>query len=131
MAPVSMGGCAIGLLTFGGGALGLLALGGTSLGFWAFGGLAIGWQAFGGCAIAWSGAMGGAAIAHGFALGGIAQALQANNELANRFMRVSPFFQNAQVFIRYFPWINLLWVLPMLLWWRAARAAQNPGSGRT
>jgi len=128
IAPVSIGGCAVGLLPFGGCAVGLLALGGLSLGVWSCGGLALGWQAFGGCAIAWSAALGGAAVAHDFALGGIAQAAQANNELAARFIRPNPFFQYGQVAFRYLVWLNLLWVLPMLLWWRAVRCACSKNS---
>jgi RNA polymerase sigma factor (sigma-70 family) len=123
IAPVSIGGCAVGLLPFGGCAVGLLALGGFSVGIWSCGGLAFGWQAFGGVAIAWSAAAGGYAIAHDFALGGIAQAAQANNEMAARFIRPTPFFQYGQIAVRHLVWLNLLWVIPMLVWWWAVQRA--------
>jgi hypothetical protein len=118
---VSIGGCAIGLIPFGGCAIGALALGGFSLGVWSFGGLAIGWQAFGGFALAWSAAMGGFAIAHDFALGGFAHAAEANNEMAGRFIRPLPLFRYGEVALRHLFWLNLLWVIPMIAWWRAVR----------
>jgi RNA polymerase sigma factor (sigma-70 family) len=118
IAPVCIGGLALGLLPFGGCAAGVLALGGFSLGVWSFGGLALGWQVFGGCAIAWNAALGGVAIAHDFALGGIARAAQANNETAARAMQTSLFFQNAPLAFRYLACLNLLWIIPMLVWWR-------------
>jgi RNA polymerase sigma factor (sigma-70 family) len=125
IAPVSIGGCALGLLPFGGCAVGLLALGGFSLGIWSFGGLAFGWQAFGGFAIAWSAAMGGVAVAHDFALGGFAHAAQVNNELAARFIRPLPFFKYGEVALRYLAWLNLIWVVPMIAWWRAVVSKRN------
>ena len=125
IAPVSIGGCAIGLIPFGGCAVGALALGGLSLGAWSFGGLAIGWQAFGGLAIAWSAAMGGFAVARDFALGGFAYAAQANNELAARFMRPLPFFRYGAVTMRFLFWLNLLWVIPLIAWWRAVARDRN------
>jgi hypothetical protein len=91
------------------------------------GGFALGWQAFGGCAIAWNAAFGGAAMAHDFALGGFAQAAQANNDAAQLFIQASPFFHNAQMVARHLTWLNLIWVLPLILWWRtlARRSARN------
>jgi RNA polymerase sigma factor (sigma-70 family) len=118
IAPVSIGGLALGLLPFGGCAVGLLALGGFSLGVWSFGGLALGWQVFGGCAIAWKAAVGGVALAHDFALGGLAQALQANNDAAQSYLQSNLFFQKAPYALRYLAWLNLLWVVPLLAWWR-------------
>jgi hypothetical protein len=73
---------------------------------------------FGGCAIAWNAAVGGVAIAHDFAIGGIAHALQANNQAAQSFLQPNLFFQNAPLVLRYLAWLNLLWVIPMLAWWR-------------
>jgi RNA polymerase sigma factor (sigma-70 family) len=121
IAPFSMGGLAIGLLPFGGSSVGLLALGGFSIGVWSFGGLALGWQSFGGCAIAWNAAVGGAAVAYDFALGGIAQAAQANNEIATQFIQSNLFFRAGQIGLRYLPWINLLWLVPLFVWWRVVR----------
>ena len=118
IAPVSIGGLALGLLPFGGCAVGLLALGGFSLGVWSFGGLALGWQVFGGCAIAWKAAVGGVAIAHDFAIGGLAHAGQANNAAAQSYLQPNLFFQKAPYALRYLAWLNLLWVVPLLAWWR-------------
>jgi len=115
VAPVSFGGCAIGLVSFGGMAVGGLALGGFSLGIWSFGGLAVGWQAFGGCAIAWSAAYGGYAIARDFALGGLVHAPQANTELADHFMKASPFFRISAAMLPFLFWMNLVWFIPLML----------------
>jgi hypothetical protein len=65
--------------------------------------------------------VGGAAVAHDFALGGVAAAAQANNEVAAALVRRSWFFQNAQAVFPYLAWLNLIWVVPMLFWWRAVR----------
>lgn len=121
VAPLSVGGFAIGLIPFGGTAIGAIALGGFSLGIWSFGGLAFGWQAFGGCAIALSAAVGGVAIALEFALGGVSIATQANNEIAVAFVKGQAFFRYASYILPYMPWVNLCWVFPMIAWWRAVR----------
>jgi RNA polymerase sigma factor (sigma-70 family) len=124
VAPVSIGGCAIGLIAFGGSALGPLAMGGFALGVWSFGGLAMGWQAYGGLAIAWNAAIGGAAVASSYALGGFARAVQANNGVAEQFVKHLWFFRASSVLIRYMVWLNFVWVVPMIFWWRAmSRAA--------
>lgn len=135
IAPVSMGGLAIGLLPFGGLAIGLLVMGGLAMGGWSYGGLALGWQAFGGCAIAWNAALGGCAIAHEAALGGFAYALQANNEIARQVVAANHFFRAAEVLARQSNWLNLIWLLPMVIWWRvikrgklAKASAPAPGS---
>jgi RNA polymerase sigma factor (sigma-70 family) len=126
IAPLSIGGCAIGLLPFGGTAVGLLALGGFSAGVWAFGGLAFGWQAFGGCAIAWSAAAGGAAVAHDFALGAHAFASHANNAAAHAFIARQPFFTNGDYAFRHcMAWLNLIWVVPLLIWSRLIKRAKR------
>jgi hypothetical protein len=115
---VSIGALPIGLLSFGGCAVGLLSLGGFSLGIWSLGALAVGWQVFAGCAIAWNAADGGIAMAHDFAIGGIAHALQANNDAAQSYFHSNQFFQHARLAVRYLAWLNLLWVIPMLVRWR-------------
>jgi hypothetical protein len=125
VAPISFGGFAIGLLPLGGFAIGPVALGGFSLALWSFGGFALGWQAFGGCAIAWNAALGGAALAHDCALGGIALAAQANNAAAQLYIQANPLFQNAQIVARHLAWLNLLWVIPMIVWWRTIRRARH------
>ena len=118
VAPVSIGGFAIGLFSFGGFALGILVLGGFGFGVWTFCGMGAGWQAFGGGVFAWKAAMGGFAIAHDFALGGIAQAAQANNKAASDFIGSCRFFRDALVMANYGFWLNLIWVIPMLVQWR-------------
>lgn len=118
IAPVSIGGLAIGLTAWGGLALGALAAGGLAMGGWAFGGLALGWQAFGGCVLGWNAAMGGLAVARDYALGGIAHAANANNELAENVLHGNVFFKSMVVLARHFVWLNLLWILPLLVWWR-------------
>ena len=118
IAPVSIGGVAIGLMSWGGATVGLFSMGGFALGGWVFGGFAIGWEAFGGCALAWKAAMGGLAIARDFALGGTAHAAQANTEIATQFAGASRFFQNMEVLSHHIGWLNLLWLIPLIGWWR-------------
>ena len=118
IAPVSVGGLAVGVLPFGACAVGVLALGGFSLGIWSFGGLAAGWQVFGACAIAWNSALGGVAIAHDCALGGMALASQANNAAARASIQPNLFFHYAPIALRYLVWLNLIWIINMLAWWR-------------
>ncbi len=127
IAPLSIGGFAIGLFPWGGMAMGLLAMGGLAVGGWVFGGVAVGWKAYGACALAWKAAYGAAALAHDFALGGVALAAQANNIAAETYVNSSGFFHYVTSLSRYAGWVNLLWVLPMLLWWRtAARPKRAP-----
>ena len=126
IAPFSVGGLAIGLLPWGGMAMGLLAMGGLAVGGRVFGGVAVGWKAYGACAIAWRAAVGAAALAHDFALGGIAQAAQAGNAAAENYVKSSEFFRSVTWLSHYAGWLNLLWVLPMFLWWRIA-ARPNRG----
>ncbi len=105
----------------GGGAIGLFAIGGLALGVWSFGGTAIGWQAFGGFALAWDAAFGGVALVHDFALGAMAQAAQANDEIATQFFQTASFFKTAVAVSRYIGWLNLLWIVPLIAWWRALK----------
>jgi hypothetical protein len=127
IAPFSVGLCAVGVLPYGAIALGLLVLGGFGLGVWTYGVLAIGWQAFGCCAIAWNAAMGGVALAHDFALGGIAYAAQVNNAIARQFIGPNLFFHCSQTIVRYCIWLNLLWVVPVVVQWRViARKRLHP-----
>jgi hypothetical protein len=129
IAPISFGGFGLGLLTLGGFALGPVALGGFSLGIWAMGGLAAGWQSFGGLALAWNAALGGAALAHDYALGGIAQAALANSPAARFWIQEHSFFAVAQRVCEHLAWINLLWLIPLVLWWRSVkRPGQETGS---
>ena len=118
---MSIGGIAIGLLTFGGATAALFAMGGFALGGWVFGGFALGWQAFGGCALAWNAAMGGLALARDFATGGVAHAAQANSEIASQFMKASPFFTRMEILSHYMGWLNLLWLIPLVQWRRLVR----------
>ncbi len=116
VAPISFGGFSIGLLTLGGLAVGLMSFGGVSFGPWAIGGFAVGWQAFGGCAIGWSAALGGVAVAHDLAQGGVALARHANDAVAEAFFKNSGFFQKTSVMMRYACWLNLFFLLPLVLW---------------
>jgi RNA polymerase sigma factor (sigma-70 family) len=116
IAPISFGGLALGLLTLGGVGVGLVSFSGFSLGLYALGGLAVGWQAFGGCAIAWTAADGGVAVARDFAIGAVASARHGNDALAEAFIQDSTFFQFALAAMRYVAWLNLLWLLPLILW---------------
>src|SRR5262249_23275050 len=115
---LSIGGVAIGLMPWGGLALGLFAVGGFALGGWGFGGFALGWQAFGGCALALSGAVGGLAIAHDLALWGVAHSAHAHSELASQFFNATRFFQRMSFLSHYIGWLNLLWLIPLVGWWR-------------
>jgi RNA polymerase sigma factor (sigma-70 family) len=121
VAPISFGGLALGLLTLGGVAVGVVPFGGCSLGVYALGGLAVGLQAFGGCAIAWRAADGGVAVARDFAVGAVASAQHANDAIAETFIQDSGFFQFALVAMRYVQWLNLLWLLPLVLWLQKRR----------
>jgi hypothetical protein len=125
IAPASIGFCAVGLLPLGGLAIGLLALGGFALGIWTYGGLAIGWQAFGCFAVAWNAAAGELSLAHGFALGRIAQAAQANNEIARHIIGANWFFRSMRALLRQGLWLNLLWVLPLVVQWRVIAGARR------
>jgi RNA polymerase sigma factor (sigma-70 family) len=121
VAPVCCGGFAVGLVCWGGFALGLFALGGFSFGWWAVGGMAFGWKAFAGCAVAWRGAMGGVAIARHFANGGFAYAAHANDKFAFQWFRARAFFRDTDYAGDHLQWLNLLWVLPLLQWWRTLK----------
>jgi RNA polymerase sigma factor (sigma-70 family) len=119
IAPLSIGGLSIGLLSFGGLAIGIFALGAIALGVWTFfGGLVIGWQAVGCFAFAWKAAAGDFALAHDFALGRIAHAAQANNDIAIQFIELNLFFRCAQFINNHWLWLNLLWIIPMVVVWR-------------
>jgi hypothetical protein len=114
------GGAAVGLFAVGGGfAAGLLSLGGGfAFGVWALGGgLAVGLLAFGGCAVGWTAAQGGVAVSHEFARGGVVLARHANDPLAAAFFKNSTFLQNALSLMRHAFWLNLLWILPLVVWW--------------
>lgn len=120
VAPFSVGGIAIGLLPFGGLAVGVIALGAFGLGIWSLGGLVIGWQAFGGFAIGWHAADGAIAMARDFACGGFARAAQANNDAARQLANSSWFFHFGEFFGTYSFWFNLIWVVPLAIFWNLA-----------
>ena len=124
LAPFSIGGLAIGLLPFGGCAFGGLAIGGLAIGVLSYGGLAIGWQAFGGCALASSAACGGAAIARDYAVGGFARALHANDDIARAFEQRLPFMRYSSALAPFSIFTNLIWVTPMLFWWKKIKRAR-------
>lgn len=110
LAPVCLGGGAVGLLAMGGAGLGVFSFAGLAFGVWAVGGVAAGYLASGGVALGWLGACGGAAVAHDFAVGGAAAAQHVNDAAARAFVQHSEFF-------RWALWLSqraimLLW-LPM------------------
>ncbi|HEY3913084.1 MAG TPA: sigma-70 family RNA polymerase sigma factor [Verrucomicrobiae bacterium] len=125
IAPICVGGMAIGLLAWGGMAIGLIAIGGVTLGGWVIGGMAVAWESCGACAIAWKAAVGEVALAHGFAIGRIVLATQAGTAAAEDYVKSSAFFQSAEWLGRFSVLLNLLWVLPLGLWWRAAARAKH------
>jgi hypothetical protein len=118
---VAIGGAAFGLVSFGGLAVGALSLGGFSIGAFALGGLALGYDASGGLALALHAAVGGIALAPVAALGALAQAPSANNPAAQSFITQRFFFRLSQVLQTYAPALDLLWVIPLLLFWRKSR----------
>lgn len=126
-APVSFGGLAVGLLTLGGLAVGILPFGGVSLGPWAVGAFAVGWQALGACAVGWSAAQGGVAVARDLAQGGVALAQHANDPVAQTFFQNSAFFRIALAVMRHAHWLNLVWFLPLILWWRVVKTKRQKG----
>jgi RNA polymerase sigma factor (sigma-70 family) len=122
VAPLSVGGMAAGLISVGGLSIGVFSIGAIALGVWAgFGAVVAGWQAFDGCiAIAWNAAVGNLAWAHDFALGPFARAAQANNDIARQVITPNSFYRCIQ-FINinnHWLWLNLLWLVPMLVQWR-------------
>ena len=121
VAPISSGGLAVGLLVLGGLGVGVAALAGVGLGFWAMGGFAIGGQAFGGCAVGRLAAEGGVAVAREFAQGGVALGRHANDAAAQTFFQNSTFHQVTLVVLRHCQWLTLIWLLPLVLWWRVVR----------
>jgi RNA polymerase sigma factor (sigma-70 family) len=129
IAPISIGWCAVGPVAYGGLALGMLAIGACSLGVWTFGGLALGWQAYGACALGWKAAVGWIVVAHEFALGSIAHG-GAGVEAARKFVGSSPFFHFAQMIMKYFAWMNLLWVVPLTIQARIVARAKKSSTAR-
>jgi hypothetical protein len=85
----------------------------------------LGWQAFGGCALGLHAAMGGLALAREFALGGVAHAMQANNQIASEFLKNSLFFRTMEMLSHYLAWLNLLWLIPLVSWWRTVQTARH------
>src|ERR1017187_9874247 len=72
-------------------------------------------------------AAGNCAIGVLFAFGGGAHAAQANNPIAAQFIKDSFFFRNMEILSRHIAWMNLLWLVPLISWWRllAKRAKGN------
>jgi hypothetical protein len=130
IAPVSIGGITIGLLPFGGLALGVLALGGFAVGIWSYGGLVLGWQALGGFALGWQAADGGVALARDFAVGGIARAAGANTEVARYFINNQWFFHYGEILARHSFWVNLVWVLPLMMFWNLSERKNRRKTGQ-
>ena len=131
VAPFCIGFCGIGLVPLSAIAVGLFPMGAVAVGVWASGGLAIGWQAVGCFAVAWNAAAGSLSLAHDFALGTLSWAAQVNNDTAQNFMDSNPFFRLAGVLGAYCLWLNLLWVVPLVVMWRVIAAKRKlEGWGR-
>jgi RNA polymerase sigma factor (sigma-70 family) len=128
IAPISIGGFAIGLFSFGGCGIGFLTLGGFALGWWAFGAFGIGYFSFSACALALKAASGGVALARDFALGGFAQATEANSQPAKDFLFAQPFFRAGYAMLPYLFLMNLLWLAPLFQWWRVVKKATPAGT---
>jgi hypothetical protein len=65
--------------------------------------------------------LGSLALAHGFAQGTAAYAGHFNDAAAQAFAETTPFFRWSWVALRHLYWINLLWVIPMIVWWRVEK----------
>lgn len=52
----------------------------------------------------------------------MALARHANDGVAEAFIHDSTFFQYALLAMRYVQWLNLIWLLPLVLWWQKRRA---------
>lgn len=126
VAPLSIGGLAMGLVPYGGIVVGLMPMGGLAFGGWASGAVAIGWQAVGAYAIAWSAAVGNFAAAHDVAVGAVAHAAQANTDTARQLVESNFFFNAVQALQHHWFWMNALWILPLFIQWRLiARSRRN------
>jgi hypothetical protein len=97
-------------------------MGGLGLGGWAFGGLVFGWQAFGGCAIAWDSAWGGYAIAHDLAVGGVAHGSVTGRAVLETLLKSHLFFRISAAVYPYLFWLNMVWVLPLIIQWTVLKA---------
>jgi hypothetical protein len=118
VAPFCIGGLALGVFTLGGLVAGVFPLGALAVGVWAYGSIAIGYQACGAVAVAWSAAAASISFAHDFGIGRIVAAAQANTEAAREFIAQARFFRVVGVIFRHSFWVNLLWILPMLIQWQ-------------
>jgi RNA polymerase sigma factor (sigma-70 family) len=125
IAPISLGGLPIGIIPVGAVPIGMLGIGACTFAVWAMGGLTIGWQACGGLATGWHTATGAFALACQYATGAFAYAPEANNALARSVVESGWFYNFTQAIFNHNLLFNLCWVVPMLLWWRAARRAKR------
>jgi RNA polymerase sigma factor (sigma-70 family) len=118
VAPFSIGGLAFGVFALGGFVGGVFPLGALALGVWSYGAITAGWQATGAVAFAWDAAMANVAFAHGFGIGSLVSAAQANTVAANAFVDQSWYFKVVRAVNRHYFWVNLIWIVPMLIQWR-------------
>ena len=125
IAPVAIGGLAIGVFTLGGFVAGFLSFGGFAIGAGAQGAIAVGWQASGFCAIGWSAAQGAFALAHDFAIGVFVHASQTNTEAARQFIDSAPILRFFRFENRHSVWINFLWIAPLFLQWKLIARARR------
>lgn len=109
VAPLSVGGCGIGLVTLSGFGMGVISLAGLGIGIWSIAGTAVGFVAYGGCAVGWKWAAGGVAIARDYAVGGTAFATHANDAIAGAFIQQSASYAIATKLTGYLLVLNLGW----------------------
>ena len=126
VAPISIGGFALGAAVFGGFAAGILTYSGFGFGVWGIGGCMMAWFAVGGCAIGWTASLGGIAIARQFAVGGVAVALHANDAAAHAFIENRTFFPIAFLLVTKWLWPTMLAAtIPTILLTIAGRRAKR------
>lgn len=127
---IAFGGVALAPIAFGAISVGVLSLSvfwGVAVGVFALGSLAFGWWAVGCAAAGWKCAIGFAAMARDFALGIVANANEANTEIAKDWFRTGWLPDVSNVTIHYAHcWILGITIIAALLgWWRKHRLAQR------
>jgi RNA polymerase sigma factor (sigma-70 family) len=114
---LSVGGIAVGGISFGGLACGVVALAGLAGGVLAVGGCAFGWMAAGGVVVAWHAALGGLAIAVNYAMGGLALAAEANSDATRELFTDNPILAGTKFLLDHSRWFMILLILPVFTVW--------------
>jgi hypothetical protein len=58
----------------------------------------------------------------------VAYAAQFNNQVAEQFLKGQFFFDKMEVVARHIGWLNLLWLIPLVGWWRTVKRANRCNS---